>query len=164
MPAQSRGAVPARSRLAGTLKDKVLVDDDGVGVAAVSDLAGALVGEVVGEGEVVAELLQAGLAFGAGAVGVDHAADGGEIAGLEFLNCGADLGDAADDLVPGNAGIDGGHHVVPLVAGLVQVGVADAAEENVDLNVGWRRGRGGEWWRRRILKWGWRRRKLWRCT
>ena len=98
-----------------------------------------LVGEVVGEGEVRAELLESGLALGAGAVGVDHAADRGEVAGLEFGHGGADLGDAADDLMAGNAGVDGGHHAAPLVAGLVEIGVADAAEENFDLHVvfGW---------------------------
>ena len=85
--------------------------------------------------EVGAELLEAGLALGAGAVGVDHAADRGEVARLELGDGGADLGDAADDLVAGNAGIDGGHHAAPLVAGLVEVGVADAAEEDLDLHV-----------------------------
>ena len=42
---------------------------------------------------------------------------------------------AADDLVAGNAGIHSGHYVVPFVAHLVQVGVADAAEEDLDLDV-----------------------------
>ena len=135
IPAQSSGAVPARSRLAGTLEDEVLGDDDAVGVAAVGDAAGVLVGEVVGEGHVRAELLEAGLALGAGAVGVDQAADRGQVAGLEFGYGGADLGDAADDLMAGNAGVDGGHDAAPLIAGLVEVGVADAAEEDLDLHV-----------------------------
>ena len=89
-----------------------------------------------------------GLALGAGAVGVDQAADGGEVAGLEFGDGGADLGDAADDFVAGDAGVDGGHDAAPLVAGLVEVGVADAAEEDLDLDVvaGW--DRGGRWWKR----------------
>ena len=60
----------------------MLVDDDGVGVAAVSDAAGVLVREVVGEDHVGAELLEAGLALGTGAVGVDQAADAGQVAGL----------------------------------------------------------------------------------
>ena len=82
---------------------------------------GVLVGKVVGEGDVGAELLEASLALGAGAVGVHQAADRGEIAGLELGNGGADLGDATDDLVAGNAGVDGGHHVSPLIAGLVEI-------------------------------------------
>ena len=56
-------------------QDEVLVDDDAVGVAAVGDAAEVLVRGVVGEGHVRAELLEAGLAVRAGAVGVDHAAD-----------------------------------------------------------------------------------------
>ena len=135
MPAQSSGAAAGEVEVGGNAQDEVLVDDDAVGVAAVGDAAEVLVGEVVGEGHVGAELLEAGLALGAGAVGVDHAADGGEVAGLELGDGGADLGDAADDLVAGHAGVDGGHHVAPLVAGLVQVGVADAAEEDFDLHV-----------------------------
>ena len=130
---QRRGS--GEVEVGGNAKDEVLVDDDAVGVAAVGHAAGVLVGEVVGEGKVVAELLEAGLALGTGAVGVDHAADGGEIAGLELGDGGADLGDAADDFMAGHARIDGGHHAAPLVAGLVEVGVADAAEEDFDLHV-----------------------------
>ena len=68
-----------------------------------------LSGEVVGEGHVRAELLKAGLALGAGAVGVDHAADRGEVAGLELRDRRADLGDAADDLMARDAWVDSGH-------------------------------------------------------
>ncbi len=75
------------------------------------------------------------LALGAGAVGIHHAADGGEVADFEFRYRGADFGDAADDLMAGDARIDGRHDAAPLVAGLVEVGVADAAEENLDLYV-----------------------------
>jgi hypothetical protein len=35
----------------------------------------------------------------------------------------------------GNAGINGRHYFLPLVAHLVKIGVADAAEENLDLDV-----------------------------
>ena len=135
IPAQSRGAAPARSRFGGTRSTKRSIDDNAVGVAAVGDAAQVLVGEVVGEGHVGAELLQARLALGAGAVGVHQAADGGQVAGFELGDRGADFGDAADDLMAGNAGVDGGHHAAPLVAGLVEIGVADAAEENLDLDV-----------------------------
>ena len=117
------------------LKDEALRDDNAVRVAAIGDAAGVLVREVVGEGGVVAELLEAGLALGAGAVGVDEAADSGEVTGFEFGYGGADLGDAPDDLMAGNAGIDGGHDTAPLIASLVKIGVTDAAEENFDLYV-----------------------------
>ena len=106
-----------------------------------------LSGEVEGEGHVRAELLEAGLALGAGAVRVDHAADRGEVAGLELGDGRADLGDAADDLMARDDRVDGGHDAAPLVADLVEIGVADAAEEDFDLHVvfGWiaPRDRGG---------------------
>ena len=54
---------------------------------------------------------------------------------LNFVTCAADLDDAADDLVAGNHRED---RAAPLVARLVDVGVADAAEENLDRDVGGR--------------------------
>ena len=98
---QRRGSGEIEVR--GDAQDEALVDDDAVGVAAVGDAAEVLVRGVVGERHVRAELLEAGLALGAGAVGIDHAADRGEVAGLELGDCGADLGDAADDLMAGDA-------------------------------------------------------------
>jgi hypothetical protein len=80
-------------------------------------------------------LFKASLALGAGAVGVNQAADCGKVAGLELGDCGADFGDTADDLMAGDAGIDSGHHAAPLVTDGVQVGVADTAEQYFDLNV-----------------------------
>ena len=61
--------------------------------------------------------------------GIYHAADGGEVAFLEFRDFAACLYYAADDFVAGYHGVDG---VVPFVAGLMQIGVADTAIENVD--------------------------------
>ena len=85
------------------------------------------------------KLLKAGPALGAGAVRVDHAADGGDVAGLELGHGGADLGDAADDLMAGDARVDSGHELAPLVTHSVEIGVADPAEEDFDLYVvlGW---------------------------
>ena len=94
-----------------------------------------LVGEVVSQGEIRTELLKARLALGAGAVGIDHAADCGEVAGLEPGDGGADLGDAAHNLMARNAGVNGGHRVLPLVANLVEIGVTNAAEQDFDLHV-----------------------------
>jgi hypothetical protein len=54
------------------------------------------------------------------------------------------------DLVAGDAGIDRGHDIAPLVTDLMKIGVADAAEENLELHVAfgriapWNRG-GGQW-------------------
>lgn len=76
------------------------------------------VGEVVGEDHVRAKLLKAILALGAGAVGVNHTADRGEIAGLELGDCRSHLGDTPDDFVSWDARIDSGHGG-PLVTNLV---------------------------------------------
>ncbi len=119
----------------GDAHHEALVDDDAVGVTTVGDTSEVLVPRVVGEGSVRAELLEAGSALGAGAVGVDEAAHRGEVAARESGDGGADLRDAADDLVAGDAGVDGGHHAAPLVPDRVEIGVADPAEEDLDLHV-----------------------------
>ena len=63
---------------------------------------------------------------------VDHAAYADQVADLVAGDGGAGAGDAADDLMAGHAGIDG---VAPLVFDLVQVGVADAAEQDADFDL-----------------------------
>ena len=63
---------------------------------------------------------------------IDQAADPGEIADLEIRHLVADGDDTADDLVTGNRRVEG---VLPFVAGGVQVGMAHAAEQDLDLNV-----------------------------
>jgi hypothetical protein len=120
-------------------QDESLVDDDTLGVATVGDPTQMLVRKVVSVGHVRTELLEARLALGAGAVRVHHAADRREIAGLELGNCRADLGDSADDLVSGDAGVDCRQETAPLVAHLVKIGVTDAAEKDLDFYVvfGW---------------------------
>ena len=137
MPAHSSGAVAAGSSFGGHAQDEVLVDDDPLRVAAVSHRRGLVrVGRVVGEDRAarVAVLLEPFPAARARAARSHHAADGRQVAGLEPGHVGADLGDAADDLVAGHARIDGRPRR-PLVAGGVQVGVAHAAVEDVDLDV-----------------------------
>src|SRR5271165_3081317 len=128
-------------------QDEPLVHDDAVGVAAIRNAAQMFVGEVVRKGRVRAELLQTGLAFRAGAVRVHHAADRGEIAGLELGDCGPNLRYATNDFVAGHARINRGQKSAPLISDLVEVGVTDAAEKNLDLYVliGWiaPRDRGG---------------------
>jgi hypothetical protein len=63
---------------------------------------------------------------------IDHAADAGQVADLEIPYLVADGDDPADDLVARDRRIQ---RVLPLVARGVQVGVADAAEQDVDLDV-----------------------------
>jgi hypothetical protein len=49
------------------------------------------------------------------------------VARLELGDCGADLGDTANNLMSGNAWIDSGH-AAPLVTDLVEIRVAYATE------------------------------------
>ena len=127
----------------GDLEGEVFADDHGGRVAAEGIVAAVLVflggrlfggdhGAVVG-GEpgvgAFAVVLLAGFAGFAVVAGVDHAADADEVADLVQGDGGAGLRDAADDFVSGHAGVDG---VGPLVFDLVDVGVTDAAEEDVD--------------------------------
>ncbi len=117
----------------GNLQGEGLVEGDVLAVAAEGEIALFVLG-VIGEdgGVALAVLLFAVGAGGALAAAIDHAADGGEVADLELLDFGADLGDAADDLVAGNHGVE---RIAPFIAGLVNVGVTDATEIDVDHNV-----------------------------
>src|SRR5580658_3448535 len=108
---------------------------DAVGVPSVRHASALLIRKIVSEGEVRAELLEARLALGACAVGVHQAANRGQVARLELCNSGTDLGDAAHDLMTWHAWIDSRHQTAPLIAGLVEIRVADAAEEYLDLHV-----------------------------
>ena len=63
---------------------------------------------------------------------VDHAPDTGQVADLELRHIGAHRRHAADNLMARHRWVQG---VVPLVAHGVQVGVADAAVKNVDLDI-----------------------------
>jgi hypothetical protein len=147
MPAHWRGAAPAGSRLAGTRRTKCSLTTMLSEYPPIGDASEVLVRGVEGEDHIRAELLKAGLALGAGAVGVNHAAYRSKVTRLELGDCGADLGDAADDLVAGDDGIDGGHKAGKLVTDMMEIGVADTAEQDFDLHVvfGWiaPRNRGG---------------------
>src|SRR5580658_2773307 len=150
---QGRGA--RRVEIRGNLQDKSLIDDNAVGVAAIGDAAGVLVGGVVGKGGIGAELLQGQLTLTADPAGVDQASDGGQVTGLELGYGGTGFSDAPQNLVAGNARVDGGHGT-PLIANLVEVGVANSAEENLDLYVvrGWIAPRDGSGRNRRCLAGG----------
>lgn len=63
---------------------------------------------------------------------VDDAADAHQVARLETLHVRADGGDPAHDLVARHTGVLG---AIPFGTHLVQVGVADAAEGDVDLDI-----------------------------
>ena len=109
--------------------DVVLGGEDSVGVAAVGDIAFVGFGVVGADHALGAIGFGAGLAVVADPAGFDGDAYAGEVADFELGDGGADGGDVADDFVAGDHGVDG---AAPLIADLVDVGVADAAE--VDCN------------------------------
>jgi hypothetical protein len=74
-------------------------------------------------------LLQPAPAILAGAARVHHAAHGSEVSLFELCYVFADLDNAAGDLVTGNHRVN---RVLPLVARLMEIRVADAAIENVE--------------------------------
>ncbi len=69
------------------------------------------------------------------AVRVDCATDRCQVAGLELVITEPIFVTRGFDDFAGHAGIDGGHYAAPLVAGLVKVAVANAAKENLNLDV-----------------------------
>jgi hypothetical protein len=106
-------------------------------IAAERLCAREFVGTVVGKDrDLLAILFEPTLAIRANSAGIHHAAHCGEIARFEFRYFAADGGDTADDFMPWNNGIN---RVVPFIAGLMEIGVADAAEQNLDrdIRVGW---------------------------
>ncbi len=117
------------------MQRKGFIHDHAVGITAVSHRArDVFIRAVVGENgaAIFAELFEAVLATFAGAAGIHHATDGGDIAFLEFFNMRAGLHDPPDDFVAGHARISG---AAPFIAGGVQIGMADAAVKNLDLNI-----------------------------
>jgi hypothetical protein len=79
-------------------------------------------------------LLKTSLALGAVTIRVNHAADCSNIAGLELGDCGADLSDTTNDLMPRNTWIDS-WYLTPLATNGVEVRVAYTAEKDFDLNI-----------------------------
>lgn len=77
-------------------------------------------------------MLIAAIARRALSAGVDDDANRRNIASLESFNGGAGAGDATDNLVPGHHRIRG---LAPLVAHHVQIGMAHAAIENLELDL-----------------------------
>jgi len=112
----------------------VLFDYDTVRIAAIGDASKVPIWRVIGEGHVCAELLESILALVAVTVRVDHAANCGNIAWLEPGDCGANLGDAANDLMSRNAWIDSGRRA-PFATDSVKVRMTYTAEKDFDLNV-----------------------------
>ncbi|EXI73854.1 MAG: hypothetical protein AW07_01990 [Candidatus Accumulibacter sp. SK-11] len=114
------------------VQDKGLLDDDRPRIAAEGIFA-AEHRTVVGSGEtaftVLLFTLMAGMAM---PTTVDHATDARQITDLEAANAIADGDHATNDFVPGNTGILG---VVPLAANRVEIRMANAAIQNLDLHI-----------------------------
>src|SRR5262249_43061090 len=130
--AEERGG-GSRVEARGDAEDVALVHYDSRRVAAEGRRLSVHLGGVVGErGALLAELLEPLCAGSARTAGVDEDAHARDIADAKLGDLAADLRDAADDLVSRNHGIE---RARPLVARLVDVGVADAAELDVDDDV-----------------------------
>ncbi len=137
MPAHRSGATPARLRLVGTLEDEVLVDDDAVGIAAIRDRGGlVLVRGIERERQVRAEVSRGPpVQFGQVRSESTRHPTAARSPGLNLLTAGPTLSHSPDDFVAGDDWVDGGHDAAPFVADRMEVGVADAAEEDFDLHV-----------------------------
>src|SRR5690606_2294243 len=93
-------------------------------------------GAVVRKGALLeAELLLAALTTRTFATRIDKASDAGNVANLEFGDRIADLRNSAHDLVSGHERIIRRHRILPFILRLVNIGVANAREQNVDQDV-----------------------------
>jgi hypothetical protein len=112
----------------------VLFDYNTIRIATIGDASKMHVWRVIGKGHMRTILLKTSLTLRAVAIRVNHAADCSNVAGSKLGDCGADLGDTANDLMSGNAWIDS-RHSTPLAANGVEVRVADTAEKDFNLNI-----------------------------
>src|SRR5207247_2419555 len=83
------------------------------------------------------ELLIASSAVLAHAAGVDHAAHADNVAFFELLYSAAGFCNPANNFVARHAGIHCRQSVLPFIAHLMQVRMADAAVLDIDLHVVW---------------------------
>ncbi|CAI8970677.1 hypothetical protein EMIT0P294_50214 [Pseudomonas sp. IT-P294] len=112
---------------------EVFADHDAVGVTAHGVAAIDPVRGGISHGRTFeAVLLQVRLTGFAAAAGIDHAADANQIADFVPGDIRTNGGNFAYDLVARHQRVNGN---APLVAGLMDVGMTDAAVENVDGNV-----------------------------
>lgn len=116
----------------GNAQCEVFIDHDIFGISAKGGAADKRFGSAVGENHARGELLVAGFAMRAIQIGSDHAADSGEITDFELRDFVADFFDSADNFMSWHRRIFG---VVPFVSGEVDIGMADAAVKDLDLNI-----------------------------
>ena len=131
-PGAEQRRAGAQRKMIRHAQNVVLVDHDVIGIAAHGGRA-VFVATVVGpHRNNGAVLLQSLLTLGAGAAGIDHASNPHLIANLVFCDATAHRGNDSGDLVARDHGEDG---ATPLIAGLVNIGVADPAKLDVDGNI-----------------------------
>jgi hypothetical protein len=122
-----------RIHAVGDAKNVVLVDHDVRRVATEGQRLSVLFESVVGHHErAAAKLFLPVVASFAVPAGVHETTDTDRIACGEPRHRAPDTADPPDDLVPGN---HGEHPVSPLVANLMNIGMADAAIEDLDQDV-----------------------------
>lgn len=120
-------------RVFADAQHKVLADHDAVGITAHGVATTDAVRAGVGLGHAFeAVLLQVRPARFALAAGVDHAAHTDQVADFVSGNIRTDGGDFSDDFMAGHQRVDGN---APFIAGLVDVGVAHPAVENIDRHI-----------------------------
>ncbi len=113
----------------------VTMQEVALGISPVSNASELFVRAVECKNAIRAELLETGLALRAGTIRVDEAADSNDIAQLVLDDGGTDASHAAYDFVPRNNRINRRPAVVPFVPHMVQIRMANAAEENLDLYI-----------------------------
>ena len=113
-------------------ENEVFIDDDALGITSVGGQTKVFVHGAERHDGRRRELLEAFFTMRAGQIGIHEAADAGEVAWLEFSDLRTDLGDTAYDFVTWHGGV---LSEVPLVAREVEIRVADAAVENLYLDI-----------------------------
>ena len=93
------------------------------------------VGTIVRKCHIWTELFHARSATGALMVGCNHASDTDDIALFESRYTGSNFCDLSNNLMPRDARISRRHQTVPLVARRVQIRMANATKEDVDMNI-----------------------------
>ncbi|MNV40938.1 hypothetical protein D3C71_1325590 [compost metagenome] len=120
-------------QLVGDLHDEMFLRHDAIRIATEGELVAAAFLVVIGQrGAFLAVLLQVQAAGLAVPAGIHHAAHAGVIARLELGDVLAHLRDAADDFVARHHRV---HRIAPIAARLMQVGMANAAVQDVNQHV-----------------------------
>ena len=109
-----------------------MINNNALGVSAIGHVTCMRIFTIVSEDQLFAELLEIRSAIFANAIGIDHASDRSQVALFKFLYGAPDFGNAPDDLVARHARVG---CPVPFIACDVQIGMANATKQNVDLHV-----------------------------